>query len=210
MVCVHAALLQLVVFFLRDAGMQPIPGSHREGERPDLRLNLGTTNLLLDLSVTHPTMPSALTTGRSSRPLGAAKQREYEKIHKYTHLAVIENATVIPLVLETTGALGEGLRQFIHRIASQVHDGEFAGASPLVVERFLISALAITLQRGNAAMLREGTSQFNHSSEPQQQRYFQSRTPHFSSYPNSSCSTRAAFGWADDPGRDSSSSSSSS
>ena len=85
--------------------MQPIPEARTEdGERPDLRLNLDSTRLLLDLSVTHPTMPSALSTGRSSRPLGAARQREYEKKHKYTELATMERATVIPLVLDTTGA----------------------------------------------------------------------------------------------------------
>ena len=114
----------------------------------------------------------------------------------------MERATVIPLVLETTGALGEGLRQFIRRIASHVHDGEFAEASPMVIERFLTSALAIALQRGNAAMLREGTSQSNHPGELRHQRYFQSRLPHFSSYPNSSFSTRAAFGWMDGSGRE--------
>ena len=48
----------------------------------------------------------------------------------------MEGATVIPLVLESTGALGEGLRKFIRRISSRVRDGEFAGASPLVVEGF--------------------------------------------------------------------------
>jgi hypothetical protein len=124
----HAALLQLLVSFLREAGLQPIPEARTEdGERPDLRLALDGVSLLLDVSVTHPAMPSALTTHLSSRPLGAAKRREYEKRHKYSALAVIEGATVIPLVLESTGALGEGLRQFIRRISSRVRDGEFAG-----------------------------------------------------------------------------------
>src|SRR6185436_4470620 len=165
----HAVLLQLLVSFLRDAGLQPIPEARTEnGERPDLRLSLDGVSLLLDLSVTHPTMPSALREGRSSRPLGAARQREYEKRHKYAELAVMEQATVIPLVLESTGAFGEGLRQFVRRISSRVRDGEFAGASPAVIERFLTSALAIALQRGNAAILREGTSQLDYprSSDP--------------------------------------------
>ena len=66
----------------------------------------------------------------------------------------MERATVVPLVWESTGALGEGLRQFLRRISFRVRDGEFAGASPWVIERFLISALAIALQCGNAAILR--------------------------------------------------------
>ena len=84
-------------------------------------------------------------------------------------------------MLESTGAFGEGLRQFIRRISSRVRDGEFAGASPPVVERFLTSALAIALQRGNAAILREGTSQLDYprSSNPQHHSYFNSRLPHF-------------------------------
>src|SRR5438552_2629773 len=102
--------------------------------------------------------PSALSSNRSSRPLGAAGQREYEKKHKFAELATVEDATVVPLVLESTGAFGDGFRQFIRRISSCVRDGEFAVASPPVSERFLTTALAIALQRGNAAVLREGSS----------------------------------------------------
>ena len=99
-----------------------------------------------------------MSSGRGSRPLGAARQREYEKMQKYAELATLEGATVVPLVLESTGALGEGFRQFIHRISSRIRDGEFAGISPLGIERFLVNALAIALQRGNAAVLREGVN----------------------------------------------------
>ena len=84
---------------------------------------------MLDVSVTHPTSPSALSSGRGFRPLGAAKQREYEKREKYDELAAVESATFIPLVLETTGAMGDGFRQFLSRISSRIHDGEFAGAT---------------------------------------------------------------------------------
>ena len=90
--------------FLRDAGLQPIPEAQIEiGERPDLRLSLA---IFLELSVTHPTAPSELRVHRSSRALGAARQREYEKRQKYAELAVCENADFIPLVVESTGALG--------------------------------------------------------------------------------------------------------
>ena len=163
---------------------------------PDLRLTLDGVSLLLDVSVTHPTMPSALSSHLSSRPLGAARRREYEKTHKYAELATMEGSTVIPLVLESTGALGEGFRQFIRRISSRVRDGEFAEASPLVVERFLINALAIALQRGNAAILREGTSQLDRplSGDPSHLRHFHSRLSHAPSYVPYSFSTRSAFG----------------
>ena len=121
-------LLQLFVSFLREAGLQPIPEARTEdGERPDIRLSLDGVSLLLDLSVTHPTSPSALSSNISSRALGAARKREYEKSHKYAELAVMERATVVPLVLESTGALGEGLRQFVRRISSRVRDGELPG-----------------------------------------------------------------------------------
>ena len=108
---------------------------------------------------------------------------------------MIEGSTVIPLVLESTGALGEGLRQFVRRISFRVRDGEFAGASPAVVERFLINALGIALQRGNAAILREGASQLEHSrsDDPPHRRYFRPSLSHFSS--NYDFSTHAAFGW---------------
>src|SRR6185436_19221458 len=70
-----------------------------------------------------------------------------------------------------------------------------------VVERFLVSAIAITLQRGNAAILREGASLLEHprsSRSPRQhQLYFRSREPYFSSYTHPRFSTRSAFGWND-------------
>ena len=80
----HSIVLQLLVSFLRDAGLQPIPEARTEdGERPDLRLSLDGCPLLLDLSITHPASPSFLRSGRGSRPLGAALQRENEKKQKY-------------------------------------------------------------------------------------------------------------------------------
>lgn len=55
-------------------------------------------------------------------PPWAALQRESEKTPKYSELAVMESASFILLILETTGAIGNGFRQFIHRISSRVHD----------------------------------------------------------------------------------------
>jgi hypothetical protein len=54
----HTILLQLLVSFLREAGLQPVPEARTEdGERPDLRLILNGAPLVLDLSVTRPTSP---------------------------------------------------------------------------------------------------------------------------------------------------------
>ena len=97
----HGTLLYLLVTFLRDAGLQPVPEARSEdGKRPDLRLSLDGHQFLLDISITHPTSPSALKLRLSSRPLGAAKAREYNKIHKYGALAAEEGASIIPLVME--------------------------------------------------------------------------------------------------------------
>ena len=111
----------------------------------------------------------------------------------------MEGATVIPLVLESTGALGDGLRQLTRHISTRVRDGEFAEASPLVVERFLIDALAVALQRGNAAILREGTAQLERPlpGDPQRQHYFRSRRPYAPSHVSYSFSTRSSYGMDD-------------
>ena len=67
----HTIILQLLVSFLREAGLQPIPEARTEdGERPDLRLFLDGCPLLLDVSVTHPFSPSALSRGVDHVPLG--------------------------------------------------------------------------------------------------------------------------------------------
>ena len=84
----HDVLLQLLVTFLKDAGLQPIPEARTEdGKQPDLRLTLDSLSFLLDLSVTHPTSPTALS---SSGPLAAARRRENEKQNKYAALARLE------------------------------------------------------------------------------------------------------------------------
>src|SRR5207248_9625697 len=88
------------------------------------RLSLDGHALLLDVSVTHPTSPSALKHHLSARPLGAAKAREYYKIHKYEGLAADEGASVIPLGMETTGAMGLGFQEFSRRLSLGVRGGE--------------------------------------------------------------------------------------
>ena len=63
----HAIVLQLLVSFLRDAGLGPIPEARTEhGERPDLRMFLDGASMMLDLSITHPSSRSALVCFSSS------------------------------------------------------------------------------------------------------------------------------------------------
>ena len=73
----HDELLKLLVKFLHDSGLQPVPEAASNGLRPDVRLYLDRQLTLLDVSVTHPTAPSTLTLAQ--RPLGMAAQREYHK-----------------------------------------------------------------------------------------------------------------------------------
>ena len=60
----------------------------------------------------------------------------------------MENANLVPVVLESSGALGAEAYQFMRRISFRVRSGEFADASPRDIERFLVDTLSVSMQRG--------------------------------------------------------------
>jgi len=126
-------------------------GAHER--RPDLRSY--SFNALADVSVTHPCSPSLLDT--SLRQLGAASARELSKHRKFDPVARHERVPFFAFVLESFGAVGPDAILFLSRLAS-------AGAYPppglvgmsRVLPMFLRS-IAFTLQRGNAAIMAEGS-----------------------------------------------------
>src|SRR6185437_1795210 len=135
----HDLVLRFLSSFLHGAGFVSeleLPSPNRL--RPDLRTVLDGTSLLLDVSIVHPFAPSLLPFTAS--PLGAARQRELEKLRKYDRLALDEGASFVPFVLESTGALGESAQRFVQLLASRALAGEFASARPVALSLFLSRA----------------------------------------------------------------------
>jgi hypothetical protein len=137
--------------------------------------SLGGACFLLDVSVTHPTMPSALRNGRSSRPLGAAKQRDIRKEAQNTPTwPWFEGATVIPLVLEDHWRT----RRMVFGSLYVASPPMFMTESSPKPRRWWLSDFSRQCAGGLPSTrycchAREGTSQLTHPSEPQHQRYFQ-------------------------------------
>jgi len=150
-----------------DCELEKTLGNRRQGTprlRPDLDFILDT-RYLLDVSVAHPSSPSLVVVAQHG--LGAASQREQAKTAKYRGLAEREDSQFVPFVLESTGAFGNELSWLIDSISkSPSIRGEFRYASPSAIKGFISRAISISLQKGNARILREGVRRCGPPSRP--------------------------------------------
>ncbi len=125
-------------------------------QRPDLQILFPDRTLMIDVTVTHPTSPSR----SSSRPLTAASDAEAKKIRDYSALATQHGAVFIPFALESYGAFGKRAQEVMKILLSAAKNS--ASSLPVSIGRFVAYAtqrVAITLQRGNAAIARRGAVQ---------------------------------------------------
>jgi hypothetical protein len=119
--------------------------------RPDLDILLPDLNLMLDVAVTHPGMPSC----KSERSCAAADAMQAIKNRHYKDWALERGGKFFPFILETHGALGrqaEDVLKLLTKAAS-------AAPLPVSVREFMQNtrqALSITLQRGNALVAKMG------------------------------------------------------
>ena len=113
---------------------------------------------MVDVSVIHPAAVTYI--DHAQRPLGAAAFREREKETKYATLIAEEKAEFVPFVMESTGALGRQAKQFLEKLVISLNlTREFTAAWE--IKDYLSRGLAITLQRGNAAVMLQGQQRAN-------------------------------------------------
>jgi hypothetical protein len=129
------------------------------GLRPDIKVTLDDKTVLLDLSVTHP-LAKSYVHGASQRKLAAAHEREKVKVKKYVPATEkLHNHSFLPIVFESYGGVAKDAQNFIKMVARYADQNSLTDA-PSSIMASLRNALAITLKKGNAGMLREG---LNHS-----------------------------------------------
>ena len=122
--------------------------------RPDIEFHLQTRTVLTDVAVTHVTVKSHISRGQIA--LGCATQREWDKKRKYDPLALTENADLHPFVVEHTGAFGASAKNLIRLI---VNDRPFLPEefdTPDIAAIYLRTSIAFLVQKGNAAIIRQG------------------------------------------------------
>ena len=101
--------------------------------------------IMSDVSVIHVTAATNIPLGQ--QPLGGAKQREWEKFKKYQKLAIREQASFHPFVVEHTGALGPQAKEIINTVTSDRPFLLDEFETPRAAAAFLKAGVSIILQR---------------------------------------------------------------
>ena len=105
----------------------------------------------LDVSITEPATATGLAAGAAVRALAAARARENSKRSEWTKRAEGDGkvVTVVPCVMETTGAVGKDFLDFIRNMQHATANSLGASAAVLWQE------LSVAIHQCNAAMLGE-------------------------------------------------------
>src|SRR5687767_14543049 len=110
------------------------------GKRPDISIVSTRGNYLVDVSVVHSLADSHRGAARSDRHI---QERERIKTTKYLELARRENATFIPVVLDTYGASGDGMKDLVE-VAKRI-SADAPGFTPSGVATELRAVVSIQL-----------------------------------------------------------------
>ena len=109
-----------------------------------------------DVMVTQPSCVSYLKRGSDTRAGAAAKEGETKKFSEWNNRNPPPGVEVMPLVIETSGRLGEHFKRFLRIVASAVKARRargHIGSQPFTKVPAFVRQLSVTLQRGNVAMI---------------------------------------------------------
>ena len=127
-----------------------------DGRHPDIDVKLGRDRYLLDVSIVHPTAPTYVSLARN--PMGGSANMVKLKHEKHLALARKVGATVIPVVLETFGALADPAVDFFKVVASYGHDRGSSLYSWREIYLGIVAELSHRLQEWNADVIRHAAS----------------------------------------------------
>jgi len=153
----HNLLVQVVKGLVNRGGVYATvePGDQGGQKRPDLLVYAASGVIQVDVSVTHPGMPSRNGVYHVGR-LATAGAREQEKRRQY-HQCLLENPgdEFVPFVLEAPGGVGTAAREFCQQMARWISDqpGEVPYDTAMSE---VMTEISTALQRGNAAVLSAG------------------------------------------------------
>jgi hypothetical protein len=139
------------------ARYEPRDLSQDDRKRPDVELFTLPVNTLIDVVVSNSIAPSHVQSAKS-KPLAVADQAAKKKHKKYQALAEYQNADFRPFACEALGGMSRSAKQVIGLIAD-ITSNNCSWLSRRTVINDLSDAIAIHIQRGNAAMVRTGELQ---------------------------------------------------
>jgi hypothetical protein len=142
---VNAVLAYYSVHAGIAARREPSGLSEEDHLRPDLQLLLDQHNLLIDVTIVHPTCPSHL--HKSQTQFKTAHQACEAKKSKYKQLAEQQKAEFIPFAIGSFGGLSYSARSLIWTTATFANDHLSAWSKGKIN---INSVIACALQRGNA------------------------------------------------------------
>lgn len=118
--------------------------------RPDISVFLDDKQILVDVSVVHPTAASYINKA-VIKPLAATSQRAAHKRRKYQQLCNAQRAHFVPFLVESYGGLSADAVEFINRITAFSNSiaSQQQNALPLS-GHCVLADIAIAIQRGNA------------------------------------------------------------
>jgi len=131
--------------------VHPLGGDNR---RPDLHAAYATNNDLVDVVVVHPLARSYLRAARTR--YGAALRVARNKTTKYRNYAQEVNAHFVPFACETLGGVVPAARKWLAHVTFSMAPDQVTpeGLDSQQLLHQAQAAIAVALQRGNAAMIK--------------------------------------------------------
>ena len=123
----------------------------RSKQRPDLQIVFPGRMLLTDVVVSH-----SLTSSRIARHRSTTGIKQGEKDRKYAHVASRLGAELLNVSVDTCGGLASEAVGLVRAIAEEGERWSAGTWSSTVIERQLLSAIAMAVQRGNAITMLTG------------------------------------------------------
>ena len=122
-------------------------------QRPDLQLVFPGRVLLTDVVISHSLTASNVLSGRST-----ATDRQRRKNTKYARVASRIGAELLNVSVDACGALASDAARQVEAIGEEGERWSAGTWSSRTVERYLLGAIAVAVQRGNALAMLTGYS----------------------------------------------------
>jgi hypothetical protein len=129
-----------------------VPGRH--ACEPDLTVHLGAFTYYVDMVITNPSMPTALTQGSAATAKTAAKMAEKKKRGKYktSHGSGISSC-VVPFAVEATGLLGPAADAFLETIKAFRKEATQDEDAWTKAKDFFVRRLTTVVATGNGLLV---------------------------------------------------------
>jgi phosphoribosyl-ATP pyrophosphohydrolase len=149
-----ADVLQHTALLLGAQAKREVKGlAEKSKVRPDLQIFFPGRMLLTDIVVSHP-----VTTSRVQRHQSSTKTAQLNKRTKYSSVATRLGAELLPFSVATYGGLADDAMKLVQAMGEEGEETMGAWRKEEII-RYTLSAIAATIQRGNARVMLAGRMQ---------------------------------------------------